>query len=198
MQIWRSQYEITVSIYSSSGSISGLDSYNNSPSMPSFMIPPASSPSSSPHMSTLDIGAGVGGIRLPNAPLNDVVSLQQQQLSPPLSQQNGMMGMSMDGMMSPPLPPLPRKSATDPFFNTNGLVRSSSPAAFGLGGVGAVGMVRRGSAPVEPSHRASPMMGDVPIALPEVGLPGWQVGMGGVEDSMMVRSRSSSRSSVAA
>lgn len=135
---------------------------------------------------------GVGGIRLPNAPLNDVA-----QLSPPLPQlQNVVVGM--ESMMSSPptisaLPPHPRKSATDSFFLAN---RSGSPNMYG---VGAVGMVRRGSAPVEPSHRGSPMV-NVPIALPEVGSAGagWQ-GMGmGMEDAMMVRSRSSSRSSVAA
>lgn len=83
--------------------------------MPSFMIPPVgSSPSSSPHISTLEIGMGVGGIRLPNAPLNDVA-----QLSPPLPQlQNVVVGM--ESMMSSPptisaLPPHPRKSATDSF-----------------------------------------------------------------------------------
>jgi len=70
-----SDYDDSVSVYSSAGSVSGVDSYNNSPLMSSFAIPRASQ---SPQIPTCE----VGGIRLPNAPLHDIASLHGQPGSP--------------------------------------------------------------------------------------------------------------------
>ena len=53
-------------MYSSTGSLSGADSYTNSPAMPSFTI------ASSPASSTENLAAEVSNIRLPSAPLCDL------------------------------------------------------------------------------------------------------------------------------
>lgn len=87
-----SDLDDSVSIYSSAsaGSVSGADSYSNSPLMSSFSVPNAS-PTSSPQV----LASELGGIRLPSASLNDVASLHSA-------------------------PHQPRKAATAPYFNANG------------------------------------------------------------------------------
>jgi len=122
-----SDYDDNVSVYSSSGSLSGADSYNNSPLISSFSIPRIS-PSQSPQM----LSSEAGGIRLPNAPLHDIASLQSS-------------------------PHLPRKAATAPYFNTNG--RPITPAD---GANGPDYFARRGSLPVESGHRSSPGLNGLP------------------------------------
>ena len=92
---------VLVSVYSSTGSLSGAESYNNSPLISSFSIPRLS-PSQSPQISTVESG----GIRLPNAPLHDIASMQSA-------------------------PNSPRKAATIPFVNANG--RPISPAGSSSG-----------------------------------------------------------------
>ncbi|KAH8118398.1 hypothetical protein DFH11DRAFT_1796705 [Phellopilus nigrolimitatus] len=157
-----SDFDDNVSIYSSVGSTSGMESYNNSPLISSFSIPRIS-PSSSPQMN----GSEVGGIRLPNAPFNDIASVQSISHSP-------------------------RKAATVPYFNSNG--RPISPAS-SVSGSDYMNM-RRGSMPVDSSHNASPLMnGGSALGLPEV--TGWQPVPLGDLDSKSARSRSSSRKPLA-
>ncbi|KAI5123409.1 hypothetical protein M0805_006115 [Coniferiporia weirii] len=159
-----SDYDDNVSVYSSTGSASGMDSYNNSPLMSSFSIPRIS-PSSSPQIPTSD----VGGIRLPNAPFNDIASLQ-----------------------SVP-PPSPRKAATVPYYSSNG--RPISPAA-SIGGSDYMSM-RRASMSAEQAHRSSPLLnGGNAMGLPEV--TGWQPVSLADHDSKGARSRSSTRKPVVA
>lgn len=122
-----------MSVYSSVGSISGVDSYTNSPMMSSFGAPRLS-PSASPQIPTSE----VGGIRLPNAPLNDIASFQSVS------------------------PQSPRKAATTPYLNANG--RPISPASAN----GADYMsIRKNSLPAETSLHSSPMINNT-IGLPEV------------------------------
>ena len=155
-----------MSIYSSAsaGSISGMDSYNNSPLMASFSIPNAASPSSSPQALTSELG----GIRLPSASLTDVVSL-------------------------PSMPHQPRKAATAPYFNSNGRPISPSGSIEGSEYMG----IRRGSMPVELSHRSSPLLNNgCTLGLPEV--TGWQPITLEEVDVKLPISRSSSRASMVA
>ncbi|OCB87547.1 hypothetical protein A7U60_g5452 [Sanghuangporus baumii] len=166
-----SDLDDSVSIYSSAsaGSISGADSYNNSPLMASFSIPnsssvPTASPTSSPQALTLELGA----IRLPTASLNDVASL-------------------------PSGPHQPRKAATAPYFNSNS--RAISPAG-SIEGSDYMA-VRRGSMPIELSHRSSPLLTNgSTLGLPEV--TGWQPISIEEADVKLPLSRSSSRASMAA
>ncbi|THH11502.1 hypothetical protein EW145_g631 [Phellinidium pouzarii] len=158
-----SDYDDNVSVYSSAGSASGMESYNNSPLMSSFSIP-RMSPSSSPQMPTSE----VGGIRLPNAPLNDIASLQSVS------------------------PSSPRKAATTPYLNSNG--RPISPAA--LSGADYMSL-RRQSMPIEQSHRSSPLLnGGSTMNLPEV--TGWQSVSLSDHESKMARNRTPSHKPVAA
>jgi GATA-binding protein len=95
-----SDWDDSVSVYSSG---SAPPTSFNSPNLPSFPIPRDSS-SQSPPLASRD-----GGIRLPNAPLSDIASLQQQ-----------------------PHPTVPHKSATSPpYYSPNGtrefFRRSSMP-----------------------------------------------------------------------
>lgn len=130
--------------------------------MSSFV--PRLSPSDSPQMPTSEIG----GIRLPNAPFNDIASMQSTS------------------------PQSPRKAATTPYLNANG--RPISPASSINGGDY---ITRKGSLPMDASHRSSPLLNNGnTIGLPEV--TGWQSIPMTDLDSKAARSRSSSRKPMAA
>ena len=132
--------------------------------MSSFAAPRLS-PSASPQIPTSE----VGGIKLPNAPLNDIASLQSMS------------------------PQSPRKAATTPYLNANGRPISPATSVNGADYVSA----RKGSLPVEASHRSSPLLNNGnTIGLPEV--TGWQSIPMTDLDSKAARSRSSSRKPVAA
>ncbi|KAI0082505.1 hypothetical protein K474DRAFT_1633739 [Panus rudis PR-1116 ss-1] len=168
-----SDWDENVSIYSGSAPSSSF----NSPAVSSFSIPRDPNSQSPPH----------GGIRLPNAPLSDIASLQHHphhQTSSPLS--NGGGSPLLNGNSS--MPPTPRKAATapTPYTTSSGL---SSPQAAAAQLQGGAYFDRRGltQSPqmAAAAVTASPQMQNAEVA-------GWQGNTNGNAPELKTKSRSNS------